>query len=146
MLSRGHSPKNASTSYPFVWTTARQSSLAAQLSDVRRQQFHRFLFGSQTSSVFRCRLLVYRILVTIACRIGTPETSGILGNWDYCVTYAARRRRICLKPGVIWYRVADETHNADGRHISYLERNPQNDRRFRACDEMADDGLAGGRR
>jgi hypothetical protein len=30
----------------------RQPSLAAQFPDVRRQQFHRFLFGSQTSSVY----------------------------------------------------------------------------------------------
>jgi hypothetical protein len=47
-----------------------------------------------------------------------------------------------LKPGVIWYRVADETHNGDGRHTSYLERNPRNDRRFRACDETVYDALA----
>lgn len=66
-----------------------QTSLAAQLPDVRRQQFHRFLFGSQTSSVFCCRLLVYRILVTIACRIDTPETLGISGSSDYCATCAA---------------------------------------------------------
>ena len=71
-----------------------QPSLAAQLPDVRRQQFHRFLFGSQTSSVFCCRLLVYRILVTIACRIDTPGMLEILGNSDCCATYAARRRRI----------------------------------------------------
>ena len=66
-----------------------QTSLAAQLPDVRRQQFHRFLFGSQTSSVFCCRLLVYRILVTIVCRIGMPEMSGTLGNSDCCATCAA---------------------------------------------------------
>ena len=49
-----------------------------------------------------------------------------------------------LTPGVIWYRVADETHNGDGRHTSYLKRsaksakdksaNDENDPRFRDCD------------
>jgi hypothetical protein len=47
-----------------------------------------------------------------------------------------------LTSGVIWYRVADETHNGDGRHTSYLKRNPLNDRRFRACDETVYDALA----
>jgi hypothetical protein len=34
-----------------------QPSLAAQLPDVRRQQFYRFLFGSQTSSVYGISIL-----------------------------------------------------------------------------------------
>jgi len=36
----------------FSEALLRQPSLAAQFPDVRRQQFHRFLFGSQTSSVY----------------------------------------------------------------------------------------------
>lgn len=48
-----------------------------------------------------------------------------------------------LKPGVIWYRVPDENHNGDGRHISYLTRSPQNDRCFRTCDEAVYDALGG---
>jgi hypothetical protein len=47
-----------------------------------------------------------------------------------------------LKAGVIWYRVGDETHNADGRHTPYLNRNPRNDHRLRACDEAVYDALA----
>jgi hypothetical protein len=47
-----------------------------------------------------------------------------------------------LKPGLIWYRVGDEHHNGDGRHISYLKRNPRNDLRFRSCDETVYDALA----
>jgi hypothetical protein len=56
-----------------------------------------------------------------------------------------------LKPGVIWYRVADETHNGDGRHISYLKRSAKrvkdksgkddNDPRFRDCDAHLYDAL-----
>jgi len=38
--------------------------------------------------------------------------------------------------------VPDETHNADGCHICYLQKNPANDRRFRACDEKVYDALA----
>ena len=47
-----------------------------------------------------------------------------------------------LKPGVIWYRVADETHNADGECVEYLEKSAPNDQHFRACDETLYDALA----
>ena len=47
-----------------------------------------------------------------------------------------------LKPGVIWYRVADESHNADGCHICYLQKNEANKTRFRACDEKLYDALS----
>jgi hypothetical protein len=123
----------------------RQSSLAAQLPDVRRQQFHRFLFGSQTSSVFCCRLLVYRILVTIDMQDrygGDVGDFGKLGLLRHLCGATAQDSHPCLKPGVIWYRVADETHNADGRHTPYLNRNPRNLHRFRACDEAVYDALA----
>ncbi len=36
--------------------------------------------------------------------------------------------------GVLWYLVPDESHNNDGRHISYLDESPGNKKRFRACD------------
>src|ERR1039457_5750770 len=47
-----------------------------------------------------------------------------------------------MKAGVIWYRVGDETHNADGRHTPYLDRNPRNGHRLRACHEAVYDWLA----
>ena len=57
-----------------------------------------------------------------------------------------------MTPGVIWYRVADETHNGDGRHISYLKKSAKsvkdksveddNDPRFRDCDAHLYDALA----
>jgi len=57
-----------------------------------------------------------------------------------------------LTPEVIWYRVADETHNGDGRHISYLKKsaktakdksaNDDNDTRFRTCDARLHGALA----
>jgi hypothetical protein len=56
-----------------------------------------------------------------------------------------------LTPGVIWYRVADETHNGDGRHTSYLKKTAKsvkdksveddNDPRFRDCDAHLYDAL-----
>ena len=56
-----------------------------------------------------------------------------------------------LTPGVIWYRVADETHNGDGRHTSYLKKSAKsvkdksveddNDPRFRDCDAHLYDAL-----
>src|ERR1035437_2048752 len=56
-----------------------------------------------------------------------------------------------LKPGVIWYRVADESHNGDGRHTSYLKKSAKsvkdksveddNDPRFRDCDAHLYDAL-----
>src|ERR1035441_2007755 len=46
------------------------------------------------------------------------------------------------KPGVIWYRVPDENHNADGKCTGYLEENAENDRRFRSRDETVYNALA----
>ena len=40
-------------------------------------------------------------------------------------------RRTGLSIGVNWYLTPDETHNGDGRHISYLKNGV-----FRACDEQ----------
>jgi hypothetical protein len=129
-----------------------QPPLPAQLPDVRRQQFHRFLFGSQTSSVFCCRLLVYRILVTIVCRIGTLETSGNFGKFGllrHLCGKTALNKHPHLKLGVIWYKVADET-NGDGGHTSYLKKSAKSakdqgakdeDPRFRDCDADLYDAL-----
>lgn len=39
-----------------------------------------------------------------------------------------------LKLGVVWYLTPDETHNNDGRHISYLNPTPKNLKAFRCCD------------
>lgn len=67
---------------------------------------------------------------------------GKLGLLRHLCGETAQDSHPRLKPGVIWYRVTDETHNGDGRHTSYLKRNPRNDRRFRACDETVYDALA----
>src|ERR1039457_5701810 len=66
---------------------------------------------------------------------------GKLGLLCHLCGETAQDKHPRLKPGVIWYRVPDEAHNADGRHTSYLERNPRNDRRFRACEETVYDAL-----
>jgi hypothetical protein len=36
--------------------------------------------------------------------------------------------------GIVWYLVNDETHNADGRHVSYLLPGNRIGRRLRPCD------------
>jgi hypothetical protein len=44
--------------------------------------------------------------------------------------------------GVVWYLVPDESHTADGKHISYLTPNPRNLTRYRECDPGLYDVLA----
>jgi len=46
-----------------------------------------------------------------------------------------------LSLGVLWYLVPDESHNEDGKYISYLNRSRENDLRFRECDEDLYDKL-----
>lgn len=46
-----------------------------------------------------------------------------------------------LRLGLIWYLFPDEGHNADGKHIGYLESSERNDRNFRACDNELYDRL-----
>lgn len=48
-----------------------------------------------------------------------------------------------LSLGVVWYLVPNETHNADGKHISYLWPSRKNSIRFRDCDPHLYDALAG---
>jgi hypothetical protein len=43
-----------------------------------------------------------------------------------------------LKLGVVWYLFPDESHNADGKYVGYLQRN---DGQFRDCDSVLYDGL-----
>ncbi|MGH2559546.1 MAG: hypothetical protein ACRDJH_10810 [Thermomicrobiales bacterium] len=39
-----------------------------------------------------------------------------------------------LRLGVVWYLTPDEGHNADGKHVSYLDPSLSNVTRFRLCD------------
>ena len=76
---------------------------------------------------------------------------GKFGLLRHLCGETAQNRHLTLKPGVIWYRVADETHNGDGRHISYLKKSAKNvkdksveddnDPRFRDCDADLYDAL-----
>ena len=68
------------------------------------------------------------------CRIVTPVTwvttssSGCFGGW---------RRRTQQRPrgwGVVWYRTADEAHNADGKHVAYLDPGHRSPARLRQLD------------
>ena len=55
--------------------------------------------------------------------------SGDIG--DFSKLGLLRALRPCNIPiGINWYLVPDETHNSDGRHVKYLERDV-----FRQCDE-----------
>jgi hypothetical protein len=53
----------------------------------------------------------------------------ILSGWD---------GEPLLKLRVVWYLYPDEGHNADGKHVDYLQRK---DRAFRDCDELLYDKL-----
>ena len=76
---------------------------------------------------------------------------GKFGLLRHLCGVTAQNKHPRLKPGVIWYRVADETHNGDGRHISYLKKSAKsvknmsveddNDPRFRECDAHLYDAL-----
>jgi hypothetical protein len=59
---------------------------------------------------------------------------GKFGLLRHLCGETAQNKHPRLKPGVIWYRVADETHNKDGECTGYLVESDTNDRRFRACD------------
>ena len=48
--------------------------------------------------------------------------------------------------GVIWYLVADETHNADGRHVTYLAPGNRIGQQLRDCDPSLFDRDADNRR
>jgi hypothetical protein len=43
--------------------------------------------------------------------------------------------------GVIWYLVADETHNADGRHVTYLAPGNRIGQQLRECDPSLFDAM-----
>ncbi|MCD4810216.1 MAG: hypothetical protein K8R17_10005, partial [Methanosarcinales archaeon] len=47
-----------------------------------------------------------------------------------------------LRLGVVWYLVPDESHNADGKFIQYLDHSTKNEHRFRWCDPELYDALA----
>ena len=47
-----------------------------------------------------------------------------------------------LSLGVVWYRVPDENHNDDGKHIRYLEQTHSNLARFRSGDPALYDSLS----
>jgi hypothetical protein len=47
-----------------------------------------------------------------------------------------------LSLGVVWYLVPNESHNADGKHVSYLIRSPANLNRYRECDSELYNTLA----
>jgi hypothetical protein len=46
-----------------------------------------------------------------------------------------------LRLGIVWYHVADETHNGDGKHISYLQTDNAIGRQLRSLDPDLHDRL-----
>src|SRR5262245_49735222 len=67
-----------------------------------------------------------------------------VGDVGDFVTYGLLRA-LCAagvgRLGVVWYRVADETHNADGRHVTYLDPGNRIGRRLRQCDSELFDAM-----
>lgn len=47
-----------------------------------------------------------------------------------------------LRLGINWYQVPDESHNADGKHISYLSPNNAIGRKLKSCDPPLHAALA----
>ena len=47
-----------------------------------------------------------------------------------------------VRLGIVWYRVADESHNADGKHVKYLDPNSKSGAALRPLDPRLYDGLA----
>jgi hypothetical protein len=47
-----------------------------------------------------------------------------------------------LRLGVQWYRVPDESHNDDGKHVGFLDGTPRNERLYRICAPVLYDQLA----
>jgi len=52
------------------------------------------------------------------------------------------KNELDLSLGVVWYRVPDENHNDDGKHIRYLEQTTSNLARFRSGDQALYDSLS----
>ena len=46
-----------------------------------------------------------------------------------------------LRLGVVWYLFPDESHNDDGKHLSYLLEKPSSYKQFKICDELLHSGL-----
>ena len=52
---------------------------------------------------------------------------GDFGKYHLLKTLCAgNNTALALSLGVVWYRVPDENHNDDGKHIRYLEQTPSN--------------------
>jgi hypothetical protein len=48
-----------------------------------------------------------------------------------------------MRLGVVWYRAADESHNADGKHVGYLAPNHRTAQHLRGLDPDLYDRLVG---
>lgn len=68
---------------------------------------------------------------------------GDFGKYHLLKTLCAgNTNELDLSLGVVWYRVPDENHNDDGKHIRYLEQTPTNLARFRSGDSALYDSLS----
>jgi hypothetical protein len=64
---------------------------------------------------------------------------GDFGKFGLLRALCGRDGSPLLKFGVVWYRVPDESHNQDGKHLSYLQQSRTRD--FRPCDPELYDTL-----
>ena len=69
--------------------------------------------------------------------VGDFLTFGLL-RWMVAPSFDAPPHRL----GVVWYRVPDETHNADGKHVTYLDPASRSGAALRPLDPDLYDRLA----
>jgi hypothetical protein len=69
--------------------------------------------------------------------VGDFLTFGLL-RWMVAPSFDTPPHRL----GVVWYRVPDETHNADGKHVKYLEPTSKSGAALRPLDPDLYDRLA----
>jgi hypothetical protein len=88
--------------------------------------------AANVATPFRSAAKLTEVQDRYAGDVGDFVTYGLLR-----VLCASRVGRL----GVVWYRVADETHNADGRHVTYLDAGNRIGRRLRECDSDLFDAM-----
>jgi len=77
--------------------------------------------------------------------LGTDMQDRYFGDIGDFAKFGLLRGVIAAKPpfrlSVLWYRVPDECHTTDGRHIAYLKPTSANSNRLRVCDPVLYDKL-----
>ena len=65
---------------------------------------------------------------------GDAGDFGKYGLLRYLCGYRTTDDNPMLSLGVVWYLTPDQAHNADGKHIAYLNQTRRNIREYQSCD------------